>query len=235
MRRAWPAAGACRGRRPVAAEWGPAWWIATRPFCVKAAQVRALTAVVGGGGRVLHLHGGWSHRASGPVRAAQRADHPSGQAAVPRRRDHEGRPCVLLPRRRAGDAPARARPADHAPPLQPGHRGRGLHAEGDPGRGAPLGAPRARPQGGRHGLPRARGRRPRARVAGQPELHHAPRVDQPRRSPRRARPPRLRSRSRRRRRLASGQAHGLGAGPDPARGRLSAPSPTSSSSAGRRT
>ena len=112
-------------------------------------------------------------------------------------------------RGRAGDGAPRPRPTAQPAPLQRRAGRPGLLPEGDPARRPRLGPPRPRAQAGRHGLPRAGPGRGDARVARQPELHHAARVDQPRRPPRPPRPPGLRPRpGGRRRGLRARAAHG---------------------------
>ena len=109
--------------------------------------------------------------------------------------DHEGRPRRVLPRRRAGDAAPRPRPARVDAALQRRHRRGPASSTRTSRRARRSGCRRVEvpKKGGtvRHVLANEAAD---ARVAGQPELHHAARVDGARRPPRPPRPDRVRPR-----------------------------------------
>ena len=101
----------------------------------------------------------------------------SREGAVPRRRDHQGRARGLLRGGRAGHAAApRGRPDDDGA-LPRRHRREGF-LQKDVVEGLP-GVARARrgAEEGRHRPPSARRRRAVAALAGEPEQHHAARLD----------------------------------------------------------
>ena len=101
---------------------------------------------------------------------------------------------------RAGDGAARQGPAAQPVALERGDREAGGDPAGDPEGRAGVGAhasPSTRRKGGEV-TPRRRRRARDAGLARQPELHHAPRVAEPRRPPRLPRPDRLRPRPARR-------------------------------------
>ena len=124
----------------------------------------------------------------------ERRDQPPREAAVPRRRDHQGRPRRLLRGRSPLDAPARARPAGEHAALPRRHRRQGLLPQGRARLLPGLDRARRIAEGGRHGHPRADPRTPTRCATSPPEHDHAARLPLARRPPPPARPARVRPR-----------------------------------------
>ncbi len=149
--------------------------------------------------------------ASAPRGRRHGRDHPSRKAALPRRRNHQGRRLRLLRVGGGGDAAAHRGAAGDDGAFPGRHRQEGLHSEGRvegiSRLAAAGGDPQARRRRGRGDRALSAGRGcARAGLAGQPELDHAARLDLARAGA--APPRRLRVRSRPFRRRAGQAAHG---------------------------
>ena len=106
----------------LGAQWGYAATPPTRPSATPSMNKVRTPAGRAKGSRPVRMKstGGGSAMNLGRERNGRR--HASREGAVPRRRDHEGRPLRLLRDRRAADAAARRAPPSHDGALSGGHR-----------------------------------------------------------------------------------------------------------------